>query len=251
MSTPHRPTHPPITRALPQFTPTASVPSMRVLVVEDEKKTASFIRKALQSEGFAVDMLHDGAEALVAVGNTPFDVVVLDVMLPGRDGLSVVRQMREGNITIPVLLLTARGEVSEKVEGLNAGADDYLPKPFALEELIARVRALGRRVGNSKLVTLRVGDLTLDTVTRKVTRAGNLILLAPREYLLLEFLMRSAGRICGRMAIVEKVWDYDFDPGSNLVDVYIMRLREKIDADYEPKLLQTVRGIGYVLKEAS
>ncbi|MBK7997406.1 MAG: response regulator transcription factor [Verrucomicrobia bacterium] len=224
---------------------------MRVLVVEDEKKTASFIRKALQSEGFAVDMLHDGAEALVAVGNTPFDVVVLDVMLPGRDGLSVVRQMREGNITIPVLLLTARGEVSEKVEGLNAGADDYLPKPFALEELIARVRALGRRVGNSKLVTLRVGDLTLDTVTRKVTRAGNPILLAPREYLLLEFLMRSAGRICGRMAIVEKVWDYDFDPGSNLVDVYIMRLREKIDADYEPKLLQTVRGIGYVLKEAS
>lgn len=224
---------------------------MRVLAVEDEKKTASFIRKALQSEGFAVDMLHDGAEALVAVGNTPFDVVVLDVMLPGRDGLSVVRQMREGNITIPVLLLTARGEVSEKVEGLNAGADDYLPKPFALEELIARVRALGRRVGNSKLVTLRVGDLTLDTVTRKVTRAGNPILLAPREYLLLEFLMRSAGRICGRMAIVEKVWDYDFDPGSNLVDVYIMRLREKIDADYEPKLLQTVRGIGYVLKEAS
>lgn len=224
---------------------------MRVLVVEDEKKTASFIRKALQSEGYAVDMLHDGAEALVAVGNTPFDVVVLDVMLPGRDGLSVVRQMRERKIAIPVLLLTARGEVSEKVEGLNAGADDYLPKPFALEELIARVRALGRRFGTSKSVTLRVGDLALDTVTRKVTRAGTPIELAPREYLLLEFLMRSAGRICGRMAIVEKVWDYDFDPGTNLVDVYIMRLREKIDSDYEPKLLQTVRGIGYVLKEPS
>ena len=224
---------------------------MRVLVVEDEKKTASFIRKALQSEGYAVDVLHDGAEALAAVSNTPFDVVVLDVMLPGRDGLSVVRQMRERKIAIPVLMLTARGEVSEKVEGLNAGADDYLPKPFALEELVARVRALGRRYSDTKSLTLRVGDLTLDTVTRKVKRGETPIDLAPREYLLLEFLMRSAGRICGRMAIVEKVWDYDFDPGTNLVDVYIMRLREKIDAGFELKLLHTVRGVGYVLKEPS
>ena len=224
---------------------------MRVLVVEDEKKTASFIRKALQSEGYAVDVLHDGAEALAAVGNTPFDVVVLDVMLPGRDGLSVVRQMRERKIAMPVLMLTARGEVSEKVEGLNAGADDYLPKPFALEELVARVRALGRRHSDTKSLTLRVGDLTLDTVTRKVKRGEMPIDLAPREYLLLEFLMRSAGRICGRMAIVEKVWDYDFDPGTNLVDVYIMRLREKIDASFDLKLLHTVRGVGYVLKGPS
>lgn len=222
---------------------------MRVLVVEDEKKTASFVRKALQSEGHAVDVLYDGSEALAAVANTPFDVVVMDVMLPGRDGLSVVRQMRERQIATPVLLLTARGEVSEKVEGLNAGADDYLPKPFALEELVARVRALGRRSGEAKPVTLRVGNLTLDTVTRKVVRGDKAIDLAPREYLLLEYLMRSAGRICGRMAIVEKVWDYDFDPGTNLVDVYIMRLREKIDDTFEPKLLQTVRGVGYVLKE--
>ena len=222
---------------------------MRVLVVEDEKKTASFIRKALQSEGHAVDVLHDGSAALAAVAHTPFDVVVLDIMLPGRDGLSVVRQMREKKIAIPVLLLSARGELSEKVEGLNAGADDYLPKPFALEELAARVRALGRRNSDTKSVTLRVGDLTLDTVTRKVKRGENPIDLAPREYLLLEFLMRSPGRICGRMAIVEKVWDYDFDPGTNLVDVYIMRLREKIDAGFERKLLQTVRGVGYVLQE--
>jgi DNA-binding response OmpR family regulator len=222
---------------------------MRVLVVEDEKKTASFVRKALQAEGHAVDVLHDGSEALTAVASTPFDVVVLDVMLPGRDGLSVVRQMRERRIGTPVLLLTARGEVSEKVEGLNAGADDYLPKPFALEELVARVRALGRRSAEAKPVTLRVGNLTLDTVTRKVVRGDKAIELAPREYLLLEYLMRSAGRICGRMAIVEKVWDYDFDPGTNLVDVYIMRLREKIDDTFEPKLLQTVRGVGYVLKE--
>jgi DNA-binding response OmpR family regulator len=223
--------------------------SMRVLVVEDEKKTASFIRKALQGEGHAVDVLHNGTEALAAVSATPFDVVVLDVMLPGRDGLSVVRQMREKKNATPVLLLTARGEVGERVQGLDAGADDYLSKPFALEELIARVRALGRRNADAKSMTLRVGDLTLDTVTRKVKRADVSIDLARREYLLLEFLMRSAGRICGRMAIVEKVWDYDFDPGTNLVDVYIMRLREKIDADFEPKLLQTVRGVGYVLQQ--
>jgi DNA-binding response OmpR family regulator len=224
---------------------------MRILIVEDEKKTASFIRKALQAEGFVVDMLHDGAEALAAIAQTPFDVVVLDVMLPGRDGLSVVRRLRERGIKTPVLLLTARGEVSEKVEGLNAGADDYLPKPFELEELVARVRALGRRGGDVKAVTLRVGDLTLNTVSREVKRGDSVIDLAPREYLLLEFLMRSTGRICGRMAIVEKVWDYDFDPGTNLVDVYIMRLREKIDSGCETKLLHTVRGVGYVLKEPS
>jgi len=222
-----------------------------VLVVEDERKTASFIRKALQAEGHVVDVLHDGSEALLAAANTPFDVIVLDIMLPGRDGLSVVRQMRERRITVPVLLLSARGEVGERIEGLDAGADDYLPKPFALEEVLARVRALGRRQSEAKTPILRIADLTLDSVTRKVKRGGTPIDLAPREYLLLEFLMRSAGRICGRMAIVEKVWDYDFDPGSNLVDVYIMRLREKIDAGFEPKLLHTVRGVGYVLKEPS
>jgi DNA-binding response OmpR family regulator len=221
---------------------------MRVLVVEDEKKTASFVRKALQAEGFAVDVLHDGSEALAAVLHTPFDAVVLDIMLPGRDGLSVVRQMRERCRRTPVLLLSARGAVSEKVEGLNAGADDYLPKPFALEELVARVRALVRRGVESKAVMLRVGDLTLDTLTREVKRAGQVIDLSRREFLLLEYLMRSSGRICGRMAIVEKVWDYDFDPGTNLVDVYVMRLREKIDSDFDTKLLHTVHGIGYVLR---
>jgi DNA-binding response OmpR family regulator len=237
------------TTPLPPGRMTNRLKAMRVLVVEDEKKTASFIRKALQAEGHAVDVLHDGTEALAAVSTTPFDVVVLDIMLPGRDGLSVVRQMRDKKISIPVLLLTARGEVGERVEGLNAGADDYLSKPFALEELIARVRALGRRNADTKSTLLRVGDLTLDTLTRKVQRGEKPIDLARREYLLLEFLMRSTGRICGRMAIVEKVWDYDFDPGTNLVDVYIMRLREKIDAEFEPKLLQTVRGVGYVLQE--
>ena len=221
---------------------------MRVLVVEDEKKTASFIRKALQGEGFVADVLHNGDDALTAVSSTGFDVLVLDIMLPGRDGLSIVRQMRERQIRTPVLLLSARGAVGEKVEGLNSGADDYLAKPFALEELIARVRALTRRQPEQRDPILQVADLTLNTMTREVRRGGHTIELAQREYLLLEFLMRSAGRVCGRMLIVEKVWDYDFDPGSNLVDVYVMRLREKIDSGFATKLLHTVRGVGYVLK---
>jgi len=222
---------------------------MRVLVVEDEKKTASFVRKALQAESFAVDVMANGEDALLAATGTPFDAIVLDIMLPGRDGLSVLRQLRERKNTTPVLLLSARGEVNERVEGLNLGADDYLPKPFELAELVARVRALVRRVGENKSVVLRVADLTLDTLTRKARRAETEIELTSREYRLLEFLMRSAGRICGRMMICEKVWDYNFDPGTNLVDVYIRRLRGKIDADFEPKLLHTVRGAGYILKE--
>jgi len=222
---------------------------MRVLVVEDEKKTASFIRKALQAEGFAVDVCHNGSEALATAGSTPFDGIVLDIMLPGRDGLSVLRQLREGKNATPVLLLSARGEVNERVEGLNAGADDYLPKPFVLAELVARVRALGRRGAETRSTTLRVGDLTLDTLTRHARRGDVDFELTAREYRLLEFLMRSAGRICGRMAILEKVWDYQFDPGTNLVDVYIRRLREKMDANGGPRLLHTVRGVGYVMKE--
>ncbi|HEY5232123.1 MAG TPA: response regulator transcription factor [Verrucomicrobiae bacterium] len=223
---------------------------MRVLVVEDEKKTASFVRKALQAENFAVDVCYNGDDALAASRITPFDAIILDIMLPGRDGLSVLRQLRARKSTTPVLLLSARGEVNERVEGLDAGADDYLPKPFELAELVARVRALTRRGGETKSVVLRVADLTLDTVTHKARRGGTEIELTSREYRLLEFLMRSAGHICGRMMICEKVWDYNFDPGTNLVDVYIRRLRGKIDADFEPKLLHTVRGSGYVLRDA-
>ncbi len=222
---------------------------MRVLVVEDERKTASFIRKALQTEGFAVDLCHNGDEVLAAVNSTPFDGLVLDIMLPGRDGLSVLRQLRARHNLTPVLLLSARGEVNERVEGLNAGADDYLPKPFELDELVARVRALTRRGGESRATTLRLADLSLDTITRQAARGASAIDLTTREYRLLEFLLRSPGRVCGRMAILEKVWDYDFDPGTNLVDVYIRRLREKIDTGFDPKLLHTVRGAGYVLRE--
>lgn len=231
-----------------ELTDTGQARSMRILVVEDEKKLASFIRKALQSEAFAVDVLHNGNEVLASAAATAFDVIVLDIMLPGRDGLSVLRQLREHRIATPVLLLTARSEVNERVEGLDAGADDYLGKPFVLAELCARIRALGRRTGENKSIELRIGDLTLDTTTHKARRGKKNIDLAAREYRLLEFLMRNSGRICGRMAIVESVWDYDFDPGTNLVDVYVKRLREKIDADFEPKLLQTVRGMGYVMK---
>lgn len=224
---------------------------MRVLVVEDEKKTAAFIRKALQAEGFATDVCFSGNDALAATRATPFDVVVLDIMLPGRDGLSVLRQLRDAGNGTPVLLLSARGAVNERVEGLNLGADDYLPKPFELVELVARIRALTRRGGEGKSPLLRVADLTLDSLTRQAQRGGRKIELTVREFRLLEFLMRSAGRLCGRMMILEKVWDYDFDPGTNVVDVYIRRLREKIDADFETKLLHTVRGSGYILRGAA
>ncbi len=222
---------------------------MRVLVVEDEKKTASFIRKALQAEGFVVDVSHTGDDALAAASTTNFDGIILDIMLPGRDGLSVLRQLRQQKNSTPVLLLSARGEVNERVDGLNAGADDYLPKPFVIAELVARIRALGRRGSETKSTVLRLADLTLDTIAHEARRKTLRIELTSREYLLLEFLLRSAGRICSRMAILEKVWNYDFDPGSNLVDVYIKRVREKIDGDFESKLLHTVRGIGYVMKE--
>jgi len=192
---------------------------------------------------------HDGDEGLVAPSTTPYDAIVLDIMLPGRDGLSILRHWRQIHNRIPVLLLSARGDVIERVEGLDAGADDYLSKPFALVELAARVRALTRRSGDTKSTVLRVADLSLDTITRVVRREEVDIELTAREYRLLEYLMQYAGRLCGRMMILEKVWDYDFDPGTNLVDVYIRRLRGKIDAAFEPKLLHTVRGIGYVLKQ--
>ena len=222
---------------------------MRVLVVEDEKKTAAFIGKALQAEGFIVEISHNGNDGLLLATTNPFDAVILDIMLPGRDGLSVLRQLREKKNSTPILLLSARGDVNERVDGLNAGADDYLPKPFVLAELVARVRALARRSGESKSTLLQVADLSLDTITRRALRGSAPLELTTREYRLLEFLMRVPGRICGRMAILENVWDYNFDPGTNIVDVYIRRLREKIDS-VEPKLLHTIRGAGYMIKES-
>ena len=227
-----------------------SIRCMRVLVVEDQKRTALFIRKALLAEGFAVDVAEDGETALELTGATTFDAIVLDIMLPGRDGLSVLRLLRERRISTPVLLLSARGEANERVEGLNAGADDYLPKPFVLEELFARLRALGRRSGEQASSVLRVDELTLDTVSRTARRGGRLIELSAREFRLLELLMRTPGRVCSRMMILEKVWDYSFDPGTNVVEVYVSRLRDKIEEGKASKMLHTVRGVGYVLKEA-
>ena len=222
---------------------------MRVLVVEDQKKTAAFIRKALVAEGFAVDVVDDGETALTAARDAPFDAIVLDIMLPGRDGLSVLRQLRKAHHKTPVLLLSARGEVDERVDGLNAGADDYLPKPFVVAELVARVRAMGRRGTEQADVVLRVGDLVLDLLKRQARRQGKLIELAAREFRLLETLMREPGRIYSRMELLEKAWDYHFDPGTNVVDVYVSRPREKIDADFSPKLLHTIRAIGFAIKE--
>jgi len=222
---------------------------MRVLVVEDEPKMASFIRRALEAESLAVDVVGTGEDALTAALATRFDAMVLDIMLPGRDGLSVLRELRSRRNAVPVLLLSARGQVEERIDGLNAGADDYLPKPFALGELSARVRALGRRsTGELHPLVLKLADLTVDTLSREVKRGAKKIDLSVREYRLLEFLLRSQGHVCGRMQILEKVWDYNFDPGTNLVDVYVRRIRDKIDHDFEPKLLHTIRGSGYVMK---
>ena len=221
---------------------------MHILIAEDENKTCALVRSALQAEGFEVDVCNDGESALAAAHRTSYDAIVLDIMLPRRDGLSVLRQLREDRNPTPILLLSARGAAKDRVEGLNFGADDYLPKPFLMAELIARLRALGRRA-EPKVAILKVADLVLDPVSRRVERGGKLIDLTTREYRLLEFLMRSAGQVCSRMGIYQKVWDFRFDPGTNLVDVYIKRLREKIEDGFEPKLLHSIRGIGYALKE--
>ncbi len=221
---------------------------MNVLVVEDEKKTAALIRKALEAEGMAVEVLHRGDEAVARATASAFDAIVLDIMLPGHDGVTALRLLRAHGIATPVLLLSARGEVDERVNGLDAGADDYLPKPFVLAELIARLRALMRRAAVRVPVKMSVADLTLDTLTRVAHRSGAAIPLTPREFRMLEFLMRVPGRVRSRAAILESVWDYTFDPGTNIVDVCVKRLREKIDADGGAKLLHNVRGEGFVIR---
>jgi len=222
---------------------------MRALVVEDERKIAALVRKVLVEAGFAVDVLHCGDEALEAARATPYEILVLDIMLPGLDGLSVLRRLRAESNAVPVLLLSARGETYEKVEGLNLGADDYLAKPFASEELLARVRALLRRRSGESLTIYRVADLTMDVSRRRVTRAGERVELTAREFALLELLLRSPGHVFTRTQICEKVWDYHFDPGTNLVDVYVQRLRRKLDENVAPKLIHTLRGVGYCLAE--
>ena len=221
---------------------------MKVLVIEDERKIASFVRKGLEAQGFLVEVSHHGDEGYGLAISRPYDVVVLDIMLPGRDGLSILRNLRERRIGVPVILLTARGELNERLEGLNLGADDYLSKPFYIEELIARIRAVTRRATGTPQNILQVEDLAVNLLTREVTRGKQRIELTTREFALLEHLMRSPGRVFTRMQICEQVWDYHFDPGSNLVDVYVQRLRKKIDGDAPVKLIETVRGVGYRMK---
>jgi DNA-binding response OmpR family regulator len=223
---------------------------MRILVVEDERKIAKFVQRGLKEYGFVVDVVSDGDEALEIILNHSFDAVVLDIMLPGRDGLSILRTLRERRNHVPVLILTARGETSEKVEGLNLGADDYLAKPFSIDELAARVRALIRRNSGESLLRYRVDDLTLDLATRLVRRGTRRIDLTAREFSVLECLMRAPGRVLTRTQLCQHVWEYHFDPESNLVDVYIQRLRRKVDDGEPVKLIQTVRGTGYRIGEA-
>lgn len=221
---------------------------MRILLVEDDKKVASFIHKGLEEEGYAVDVAPDGEAGLFMGLDRVHDLIILDVMLPKKPGFQVLRELRQGSVATPVLLLTARDTVEDKVQGLDAGADDYLTKPFAFAELLARVRALLRRRAEARAPTLQVADLVLDPATRSVTRGGQPITLTNREFALLEYLLRNPGRVLTRAMIADHVWDYNFDTGTNVIDVYVNYLRKKIDAGREPKLLHTVRGAGYVLK---
>ena len=221
---------------------------MRLLVVEDENKVASFIKKGLEEEGYAVDLAADGEAGLAMALERVHDLIILDIRLPKMDGLQVLQMLRQDKITTPVLLLTVRATIEDKVLGLDAGADDYLTKPFAFQELVARVRALLRRRAETEPTTLRVGDLSLDPARRTVTRGGVKIDLTAREFSLLDYFMRNPGRVLTRTMIAEHVWDYSFDTSTNVIDVYVNYLRKKIDAEREPKLLHTVRGVGYVLQ---
>jgi two-component system copper resistance phosphate regulon response regulator CusR len=227
---------------------------MRFLVVEDEKRIADFLSRGLESAGYAVDVAGDGNTAIEMVHQTEYDLVILDMMLPDMDGLQVLQKIRNRKSSPPVLILSARGAVDDRVRGLELGADDYLVKPFAFVELLARVRVLLRR-GQPTPERLQVGDLVLDCIRRKVTRTNESIELAPKEFSILEYMMRNRGRPLSRTMIVEHVWDMDYDGLTNIVDVYIRHLRSKIDDKYPQKLIHTVRGIGYMLdipeKEAS
>ena len=222
---------------------------MRILVVEDERKIAGFIRQGLEEHGFDVDVSGNGDDAFTLATTRSYDAIVLDIMLPGRDGLSILRGLRERKNTVPVILVTARTELNERIDGLNLGADDYLTKPFYVEELIARLHAVSRRVKDETLSLLQVEDLTVNLITRQIRRGAREIELTAREFSLLERMMRTPGRVFTRTQLLEHVWGYDFDPETNLVDVNIRRLRKKIDDDATTPLIETVRGVGYRIRK--
>jgi two-component system OmpR family response regulator len=222
---------------------------VRALVVEDDAAIAEFVVRGLKEAGFAVDHAADGEAGLKAAVEAPYDVAIVDLMLPRRDGLSLIEELRRRAVMTPVLILSARRSVDDRVGGLQAGGDDYLTKPFAFAELLARVQALVRRATRApEATTLTVDDLVLDLLSRRVTRSGVAVDLRPREFSLLEYLMRNAGRVVSKTMILSHVWDYNFDPQTNVVDVLVSRLREKIDRPFDKKLLHTERGVGYVLR---
>jgi two-component system, OmpR family, response regulator len=222
---------------------------MRALIIEDDQTIADFVSRGLKEAGFAVDQAKDGEEGLALALDTPYDVAIVDLMLPKRDGVSIIDELRRRGRSTPVLILSARRSVDDRVHGLQAGGDDYLTKPFAFSELLARVQALVRRASRTpEATTLTVGDLTLDLLSRKVTRGGTPVELRPREFALLEYLMRNATKVVSKTMILSHVWSYNFDPQTNIVDVLVSRLRDKIDKPFETKHLHTVRGVGYVLR---
>jgi DNA-binding response OmpR family regulator len=222
---------------------------MRILVVEDDKKIASFVARGLKEAGFVVDQAENGEDGLRSALAHPYDAAVMDLMLPKLDGLSVIEELRRKKVLTPVLILSAKRSVDDRVKGLQAGGDDYLTKPFSFVELLARVQALIRRASReTEPARLVAGELTVDLLSREVTRAGSRIDMQPREFALLEYLMRNVGRVVSKTMILEHVWGYDFDPMTNVVDVLVSRLRNKVDRDFEKKLIQTHRGVGYALK---
>ena len=222
---------------------------MRALLVEDDATIADFVARGLREAGFAVDHAADGEAGLTAAAAQPYDVAIIDLMLPKRDGLSLIEELRRRGVATPVLILSARRSVDDRVRGLQTGGDDYLTKPFAFAELLARVQALVRRATRApEPTTLTVDEVVLDLLSRRVTRAGKAIDLRPREFVLLEFLMRHAGHVVSKTMILSHVWEYTFDPQTNVVDVLVSRLREKVDRPFDKKLLHTVRGVGYVLR---
>jgi len=222
---------------------------MRILVVEDEKKVASFIKKGLEEEYFSVDVGYNGKEGLDFATKEEYDLILLDIMIPYIDGITLTKELRKRKISTPILLLTVKDSTQSKVEGLDAGADDYLTKPFAFEELTARIRALLRRNENQKMSVLSIDNLTIDLLAHKVTRQGTEIILTPKEFSILEYLMRNKNKIVSRTKLIEHVYDYHFDTETNIVDVYINKLRSKIDQNQEKQLIHTVRGVGYTIKE--
>lgn len=224
---------------------------MKVLLIEDDEKIASFVVQGFRQSGFAVDHASNGTDGLNYLSSVSYDAAIIDLMLPGRDGLSVIEEMRSRRIGTPVIILSAKRSVDDRVRGLEGGSDDYLTKPFAFSELLARVQALIRRASaavSGGTAQLQVADITMNLLTREVQRAGETIDLQPREFSLLEYLMRNPGRVLSKTMILEHVWDYSFDPQTNVVDVLICRLRNKIDRNYEKNLIQTIRGVGYVLR---